>query len=74
MTTQEIYKLAKEFTEQEINNVLGSWNTNNETKELNTFNSLVKLGDSRGLALATVIAEKYNNKGVSEMYEIAHES
>jgi len=74
MTTQEIYKLANEFTEQEINNVLGSWNTNNETKELNTFNTLVKLGDSRGLALATVIAEKYNNKGVSEMYEIAHQS
>ena len=31
MTTREIYKLANEFTEQEINNVLGSWNTNNET-------------------------------------------
>jgi len=74
MTTQETYKLANEFTEQEINNILGSWNTKNEVESLSTFNSLVRLGDSRGLALATVIAEKYNNKGVSEMYEIAHES
>jgi hypothetical protein len=62
MTTQEIYKLANEFTNQEINNVLFGWENTSETKQIERFNSLVSLGDSRGLALATTIAEKYNSK------------
>lgn len=61
MTTQEIYNLAKELTEKEVNNVLASWKTANELEAIRTFNSLVSLGDSRELALATTIAKKYNS-------------
>lgn len=62
MNTTEIYNLANELTEQEVNNILGSWEQRNETKSIESFNSLVRLGDSKELAMATVIAEKYNSK------------
>lgn len=62
MNTTEIYTLANELTEQEVNNILGSWEQRNETKSIESFNSLVRLGDSKELAMATVIAEKYNFK------------
>ena len=71
MTTTEIYTLANKLTEQEVNNILGYWGQVNETKSIETFNSLVKLGDSKGLAMATVIAEKYNSKdNYSEYYKV----
>lgn len=62
MTTPEIFKLASELTEKEINNVLNHWELTNEFECIRLFNSLVKLGDSRELALASAIADKYNNK------------
>ena len=68
MTTQETYNLANELTEKEISNVLNGWANNNEEKTIATFESLVKLGDSRALALATTIAKKYNSKSNYESY------
>lgn len=62
MNTTEIYTLANELTEQEVNNILGSWEQKEETKSIESFNSLVRLGDSKELAMATIIAEKYNSK------------
>lgn len=70
MTTQEIYTLANETTEAQLNNLVNGFNT----KEESLFNSLVKMGDSKELALWTVIAEKYNVVEVSEMYNIAYNS
>ena len=58
MKTEEIYKLASEITEQEFNNVLFNFNE----KELELFNCLVQLGDTKEVALFTVISEKYENK------------
>jgi len=58
MTTQEIYKFAEEITEQEIENVLNGF----DSKEILNFNQLVKLGDSKGVALFTIIAKKYKAK------------
>ena len=60
MTTQEIYTLANEMTEQEALNVVGGWKNANETKSIKSFESLVRLGDSVQLACATVMAEKIN--------------
>jgi len=60
MTNQEIYNLANEMTEQEANNIVRGWEIDGETKSLKTFNSLVRLGDSKQLACATVIADKIN--------------
>jgi len=74
MTTQEIYNLAKEMTEQQVLNVFAGWENTNDTKSIDTYNSLVRLGDSMQLACATVIAEKVNDKGTSEIYRIAYES
>ena len=72
MTTQETYNLAKELTNQEVNNIVAGWENVNETESLRSFNSLVSLGDSRELACATVIANKANDKGKSEMYKTAY--
>lgn len=74
MTSQEIYNLANEMTEQEVLNIFAGWGNANEIKSIKTYNSLVRLGDSMQLACATVIAEKVNDKGTSEMYRVAYES
>lgn len=64
MTTQEIYKLSNETTENQYNNLVNLFSI----KEEESLNILIKLGDSKNLALWTVIAERYNNP-VSERYE-----
>ena len=70
MTTQEIYKLANEITETEFNNVLNGFNI----EETELFNTLVKLGDRKEVALFTVIAQKYNKVDNKEFYSNAYES
>lgn len=60
MTPKEIYKFANELTEKEFNNVFNSWELNNEIEKINRFNTLVKLGDKKEVALFTVIAEDFN--------------
>lgn len=70
MTTQEIYTLANEITEAQFNNVLNGFNT----EETKSFETLVKLGDRKEVALFTVIAEKYSKVEVIEMYNIAYNS
>ena len=72
MTTQEIYNLANELTEKEVNNVLACWKNTNEAKKIETFNYLVNLGDSKELALATTIAKKYNSKDNYQDYYNAY--
>lgn len=72
MTTKDIYQLASELTEKQINNVLGAWNKDGDTEELRSFNSLVSLGDSKPLALATTIAKKYNSKDNYNTYYNAY--
>jgi len=70
MTTQEIYTLANETTENQFNNLINKFNN----KEEEVFSSLVKLGDKKELALWTVIAGRYNEKEDSEIYNIAYNS
>jgi len=68
MTTQEIYNLANTMTQETFNTSVDSLN---ET-QIKTFNSLVRLGDSKELALATVLGQKtYENK---EFYRNAYEN
>jgi len=74
MTNKEIFKLAKEMTKQEVLNVIGGWERDNETESIKDYNSLVRLGDSMQLACATIIAERVKEKQSSEMYRIAYES
>lgn len=74
MNTQEIYKLANELTEQQVENVVAGWVAKNEKESINTYNSLVSLGDSKQLACATVMLNKVVEKEVSQMYRMAYEN
>jgi len=63
MTTQEIYTLANEITEAQFDNLLNGFNQ----EETKSFETLVRLGDRKQVALWTVIAERYNVVEVSEL-------
>jgi len=70
MTTQEIYTLANETTENQFNNLFNLFSTQEETK----FNQLVKLGDAKTVALWTIISERYENKVDANFYRNAYEN
>lgn len=73
MKSNEIYKLASELTEQQILNVIGGWEHRDEIKKIEDFNRLVRLGDSRALAMATIMIGDYEAKEPS-LYKTAYES
>jgi hypothetical protein len=70
MTTQDIYTLANETTENQFNNLLNGFNKEEEKE----FNILVKLGDKKEVALWTMIAKRYSDVEKSEIYNIAYNS
>jgi phosphopantetheinyl transferase (holo-ACP synthase) len=72
MTGIEIYELANKMTDQEVDQVVKSWESAGEIKKIKTFKSLVSLGDSKKLACATAIAYRQNTD--IEMFKIAYES
>jgi len=73
MNTNEIYQLASELTEQQILNVIGGWEHRDDTKKIEDFSSLVRLGDSRALAMATIMIGDCEAND-SPLYKIAYES
>jgi len=70
MTTQEIYTQANATTESQFSNLLNGLNES----ELNTQKSLVRLGDSKEVALWTVIAQRYAVKSDGQMERVAYYS
>ena len=64
MDTQEIYNLANEMTVQQVENVLAGWEARNEKRNIDLFNTLVRLGDSKELACATVMLRKTDKKEI----------
>ena len=74
MNTEEINKLANEMTEQQVANVVAGWVAKNEKESIDEYNSLVRLGDSKQLACATVMINKLDKKEISKMYKIAYEN
>lgn len=68
MTTQEIYTQAKETNETQYDNLVNLFSIEEEK----TLNILIKLGDSKELALWTVIAERYNKVDNSEFNYYAY--
>lgn len=70
MTTKEIYNQANETTEAQFNNLFNGLNK----EELTTFNTLISLGDRKEVALWTLISKRYNEKSISEIYNIAYKS
>lgn len=73
MKATEIYKLASEMTEQQVMNVIGGWESNNENEKLKTYSSLVRLGDSKQLACATIILSTPISDEEKEFYRNAYE-
>jgi len=74
MNSQEIYKLADKITEQQVMNVIRVWNNTNEIEKIKLYNSLVRLGDSKQLACATVILKKPISKEIEDDYRFAYEN
>jgi len=74
MNSEEIYKLAEELTEQQIMNVISGWKRANESEKLRLYNSLIRLGDSKQLACATVILKEPISEEVLEFYRFAYEN
>ena len=70
MDTQAIYKLADELTEQQVDNVIAGWNNRNDKEKKKTFDSLVRLGDSRKLACATVMLDTFDHEGNLDTYRL----
>jgi hypothetical protein len=68
MTTEEIYELTSETTEQEARNIMRNF-TEAQEKSVET---LTRLGDSLALAVWTIVAKKYNKKDNDDFYYNAH--
>lgn len=66
------HELAKKLSEKEVQNIVGGWEQRKETKKLERFNCLVRLGDSEALAIATVL-NNYNEDN-SKFYKSAYEN
>jgi len=57
LTTPEIYKLASELTEKEYSNLFNLFSKEEETKS----SILIQLGDTKGIAMWTIISSRYEN-------------
>lgn len=56
------YDLAKSLNEKQIQNVLNSWN--NDSEIMSFFKMLVKMGDSREMAMATSMIRNANSSKI----------
>lgn len=63
---EKIYDATVTFTDKQIENVTNLWELESD-KALKTFNSLVTLGDSKQVAFASTMVEKYKGDN-SEFY------
>jgi ligand-binding sensor protein len=66
------YDLAKSLNEKQIQNVLNSWN--NDSEIMSFFKMLVKMGDSREMAMATSMIRNANSSKIDggESYRAAY--
>lgn len=74
MNSQEIYTAAKSLTVEQIAEQVAAWKATRNGAKLHAFNSLVDLGDSEALAMATVQSQPDVKEEASEMYRIAYYS
>ena len=70
MDTQAIYKLADELTEQQVDNVIAGWNNRIDKRKKERFDILVRLGDSRELACATVMLDTFDHEDNLDTYRL----
>ena len=68
MDTAKIYKTASEITAQEVDSIVLTWSAQDKKE----YESLVRLGDSKQLAYATVLHDN-RPKQMSELMRIGYE-
>lgn len=66
MNLDKLYNASLEFTDKQIDNVIYHWEIENN-EAFKTFNALIKLGDSKQVAFASSMVEKYKGDN-SEFY------
>ena len=69
--------LAEGFATKDVENIVNSWEkgtTNDDKVSFNMFSSLVRLGDTKEIALATVLEEKRIYEAVEEGYFVQFNS
>lgn len=74
MKTEKIYKLADEMTDEQVEKTVDNWILKNETDKVKQFETLVKLGDSKQLACATILLTNPISKETLESYRFAYEN
>lgn len=57
-TKEDIKLAAKGVSDKEVDNIIGSWEVREEFDKIEYFNKLVALGESRQIAVFTVVLEK----------------
>ena len=65
------YQLAATITEKQVDNVLNSWDEN--SADMKSFKCLVRLGDGKQLAMASILNRKLRESATEE-YERAYYS
>lgn len=66
MNLEKLYNASLEFTDKQIDNVIYHWEMENN-EAFKTFNSLIRLGDSKKVSFASAMVEKYTEDN-SEFY------
>jgi hypothetical protein len=75
MNTQAIHTTAKSLTVEQIAEQVAAWKATRNAAKLYAFNSLLDLGDSEALAMATVLGQpEVEQEEPSEMYRLAYYS
>ena len=67
MSDSNLYQEALNFTEKQIDNVVNCWEVEGD-KAFKTYQSLLKLGDSKKVAFASALEEKYKESNYDFYY------
>lgn len=67
----DVFELADSLTDKNIENVIAYWE-GEDKKSLETYKSLVRLGDRPALAMATTLENKRKQISAAEIYANPH--
>lgn len=74
MNSKEIFNLAAQLDNNKVNQQIIKWSDNNDFESIKTYSYLVRTGDTKELACATVVCQNKNKSKDDEMYRIAYYS
>ena len=59
--SDEIKMIASGLTDKNVQNLIGSWTINEQSHKIKMYESLLRLGDSSVIALATVMLHDFDH-------------